>query len=88
MPVIGIGILAQGVADFGILFFNRRSRGKEWEMAVASTLSQHIILVGLGHLGYRVARDLSQMDHDVVVIERDPSVDLVASIKQMNITVI
>lgn len=57
-------------------------------MAVASTLSQHIILVGLGHLGYRVARDLSQMDHDVVVIERDPSVDLVASIKQMNITVI
>lgn len=57
-------------------------------MAVASTLSQHIILVGLGHLGYRVARDLSQMDHDLVVIERDPSVDLVASIKRMDITVL
>jgi Trk K+ transport system NAD-binding subunit len=88
MPVVGIGILAQGVADFGILFFNRRSRGKEWEMAVASTLSQHVILVGLGHLGYRVVRDLYQMDRDVVVIERNPSVDLVANVKQMDIPVI
>lgn len=26
MPMIGIGILAQGVADFGVLFFNRRAR--------------------------------------------------------------
>jgi Trk K+ transport system NAD-binding subunit len=88
MPVIGIGILAQGVADFGILFFNRRSRGKEWEMAVASTFNQHIILVGLGHLGYRVVHDLYQMGKDVVVVERDPSIDLVASVKQMEIPVL
>ncbi len=88
MPLIGIGVLAQGIADFGILFFNRRSRGKEWEMAVASTFSQHIILVGLGHLGYRVARELSQMEQDLVVIERDPSIDLIARIKQLDIPVL
>lgn len=39
MPVVGLGILAQGLADFGVLLFNRRSRTKEWEMAVASTLT-------------------------------------------------
>jgi voltage-gated potassium channel len=88
MPVIGIGILAQGVADFGILFFNRRSRGKEWEVAVASTFNHHIILVGLGHLGFRVVRDLYQMGQDVVVLERDPSKELVSSVKQMNLPVI
>ena len=54
MPLVGIGILAQGVADFGVLFFNRRARTKEWEMAVASTFTNHIILIGLGHLGFRV----------------------------------
>src|SRR4030095_4863571 len=53
MPVIGIIFLAQGLTDFGVLLFNRKSRGKEWEMAVASTMNQHIVLVGLGHLGYR-----------------------------------
>ena len=49
MPVLGIGILAQGLAEFGVLFFNRRSRGREWEIAVASTFADHIVLVGLGH---------------------------------------
>ena len=56
MPVIGLIILAQGLADFGSLLFNRRARNKEWEMAVASTMNKHIVLIGLGHLGYRVAR--------------------------------
>ena len=48
MPVIGIIILAQGLSDFGSLLFNRRARNKEWEMAVASTMNRHIVLVGLG----------------------------------------
>ncbi len=88
MPVIGVIILAQGVAEFSVLFFNRRARGKEWEMAVASTFNNHIILVGLGHLGFRVARDIHEMDQDLVVIELNPSADLVASVKKLGIPVI
>jgi voltage-gated potassium channel len=90
MPVLGIGILADGLTDFGILLFNRRGRRKEWEMAVASTFTDHLVLVGLGHLGYRVAKNLHDMDEDVVIIELDiPSkTDLVASVRQMGIPVI
>ncbi len=88
MPLIGIGILAQGVAEFGVLFFNRRTRGKEWEMAIASTYRNHIILVGLGHLGFRVARNLAQMGQDVVVVELNPAADLVANTKTLGIPVI
>jgi len=58
MPIVGIIMLAQGLADFGTLLFNRRSRTKEWEMAVASTLNKHIILVWLILFGYRVALKL------------------------------
>ncbi len=81
MPVIGIGILAQGLADFGVLLFNRKSRSKEWEMAVASTFNNHIILVGLGHLGYRVVTQLREMNQEVVVIELDPRDDLVTNLR-------
>ncbi len=88
MPVIGLLTLAQGLADFGILLFNRRARSKEWEMAIASTFSNHIILVGLGHLGYRVVDKLHQMNEAVVVIELDPSADLVAAVQRMDIPVI
>ncbi|MBN1666584.1 MAG: NAD-binding protein [Anaerolineales bacterium] len=88
MPIIGIGILAQGVADFGVLFFNRRERAKEWEMAVASTFNQHIVLVGLGHLGFRVAQHLHHLGQAVAVIEINPKADLVATIRDLGIPVI
>ena len=57
-------------------------------MAVASTFKNHIILVGLGHLGFRVARDLHRMGQDVVVVELNPKAELVAGVKQMDIPVI
>lgn len=88
MPVIGLIIFAQGIADFGYMFFNRRDRRKEWEMAVASTFKNHIILIGLGHLGYRVVHELVQMDQDVVVIEHNPSAKLVESVKALGVPVI
>lgn len=88
MPLIAVAILAQGLADFGVLFFNRRNRSKEWEMAVASTFNNHIVLVGLGHLGYRVTRHLHDLNQDVVVIELDPKEELVESARAMGIPVI
>jgi Trk K+ transport system NAD-binding subunit len=88
MPIVGIGTLAQGLADFGSLLFNRRSRNKEWEMAVASILEKHIILVGLGHLGYRVVQKLHEMGESVAVIELNPSKDTFSAIQEMGIPVI
>ena len=88
MPLIGIGILAQGLADFGILFFNRRARGKEWEMAVASTYNNHIVLIGLGHLGFRVLTQLQKMGKDVVVVELKASAELVTQARDMSTTVL
>lgn len=88
MPVLGVSILAQGLTDFGTLLFNRRARGKEWEMAVASTFNQHIVVVGLGHLGYRVVKTLKELDQDVVVIEKQPKPDLLESIRSLDVPVI
>jgi len=88
MPVIGISILAQGLAEFGVLFFNRHARSKEWEMAVASTFNNHIVLIGLGHLGFRVMKNLHELNQDVVVIELNPNADLVAAAKSLGVPVI
>jgi len=87
MPLVGIIILAQGLADFGSLLFNRRARSKEWEMAVASTMKNHIVLVGLGHLGYRVAQRLHEMGKSVVVIELAAATHTVIAARGMGITV-
>jgi Trk K+ transport system NAD-binding subunit len=88
MPVIGLIVLAQGLADFSVLLFNRRARTKEWEMAVASTLRKHIILVGLGHLGYRVAIKLHEMGEQVAVIEFNADTDTLNAARILGIPVI
>ena len=88
MPLVGVIILAQGLADFGSLLFNRRSRSKEWEMAVASTLNNHIVLVGLGHLGYRIVESLYKMGKEVTVIELDPAIDAFKAVQKMDVPVI
>lgn len=88
MPIIGLSVLAQGLADFGSLFFNRKSRNKEWEMAVASTMNKHIILVGLGHLGYRVALRLHEMNENIAAIEFNANADTVTAARELGIPVI
>ncbi|RPJ28655.1 MAG: hypothetical protein EHM33_03745 [Chloroflexi bacterium] len=88
MPVIGLVILAQGLADFSILLFNRRSRNKEWEMAVASTMNNHIVLIGLGHLGYRVAQRLHEMGKNIVVVEINPGTHTTVAAREMGIPVV
>jgi Trk K+ transport system NAD-binding subunit len=88
MPIVGISALAQGLTDFGILLFNRRARSREWEIAVASTLNNHHILVGLGHLGFRVVQQLHEMGEQVAVVELDPKADLTAAVQKMGVPVI
>ncbi|MFO7678892.1 MAG: NAD-binding protein [Chloroflexota bacterium] len=88
MPIFGLIVLALGLTDFGILFFNRSQRSKEWEMAVASTFQNHIVLVGLGHLGFRVAQVLHETYRDVVIIEKNPADELITRTQAMGYPVI
>jgi Trk K+ transport system NAD-binding subunit len=88
LPIFGIIIIAMGLTDFGVMLFNHRARGKEWEMAVASTYKNHIVVVGLGHLGFRVVRKLFTLDQGVVVIDIDPDPNLSENIRSLGLPII
>ncbi len=57
-------------------------------MAVASTMNNHIVLIGLGHLGYRVAQRLYEMGENIAVIEINPGTHTTAAARDMGIPVI
>ena len=69
MPLIAIYIVGRGAADFIRLFFNRSERRSAWEEAIVSTYRNHIIVLGVGHIGLRVIRTLAQMGFDVVAVD-------------------
>lgn len=68
-PAIGIYIIGRGAVDFVRLFFNRSERRSAWELAVAQTYRNHVVLVGVGHVGLRVARTLAQMGFEIVAVD-------------------
>ncbi len=73
MPVIAVYVIGRGITDFMRLFFNRGERRGAWEEAVASTYRNHIIVMGMGHVGSRVIRALAEMGSEVVAIDLDPT---------------
>ena len=88
MPLAGLAILGQGVADIGVLLFNRKARGEAWQVALAETYTNHIVIVGLGHLGFRVARALHQLGENFVSVELDPEAELVAAVESWRVPII
>lgn len=88
MPVIGIMLLSAGAANLGVKLFNKSARGQDWEVALASMYSDHIIVCGLGKLGYRVTLQLLEFGQSVVAIEREPDKDFIASARERDVPVI
>lgn len=71
VPFIGLGFLAEGLVRFAVLVFNKQMRWEKWQTVLASTYSEHVILCGLGHVGYRVAQQLIKLDQDFVCITKE-----------------
>src|SRR5438067_2048949 len=69
IPVLGIGIIGNSLVRFGLQLFNKELRKEEWNMSLASTYRQHVIVCGAGHVGFRVIEQLVQFNEDVVAIE-------------------
>ena len=77
-PVFGFLLIGEGVVRLALLLMSRRHGEKEWMQVMANTYREHIVLCGLGHLGYRIYEQLIASNQDVVVVERDDSNRFVA----------
>jgi len=88
IPIMGLALVADGVIRLGAALTNRQSRGQKWQVAMASTYSDHIILCGVGKVGYRVALELLKFERDVVAIEQDPGGRFVEKTKALGIPII
>jgi Trk K+ transport system NAD-binding subunit len=72
VPVIGLSLFSLlGFNIFQVLrvFFVRRERGQHWQEALASTYSDHVVVCGLGSVGFRVALQLAELGQTVVGVE-------------------
>jgi len=71
IPIVGLGAVADSVVRLGYLIFSSKRKLQEWWIMEASTYRNHIVLCGLGRVGYRIVEELLVAKETVVAIEKD-----------------
>jgi len=88
IPILGLAVVADGLLRFGVALLNKQARGQKWQVAMASTYSDHVIVCGIGKLGYRVILQLLNFGRDVIGIEVDPESRFVEKMRVLGIPLI
>lgn len=72
IPIFGLTVILESIVNFALILRDRRRAEQYWCQTMAAHYSDHVILVGLGKLGYRTFLLLRKLGEAVVVIERNP----------------
>jgi voltage-gated potassium channel len=88
MPIVGLGLITQGVINFGVMLFNKSAREDEWQVAIASTYRDHIVVAGIGRLGLRIVQQLLDSGEDVIGIEINPDSEFVRRVMDWKVPII
>ena len=71
VPALGLAVILEAIVDCALILRDRRRNERSWCKVMAASLSNHVIQIGLGKLGYRVFCLLRQLGQQVAVIERN-----------------
>jgi Trk K+ transport system NAD-binding subunit len=88
MPIIGLGLIAQGIINFGVMLFNKSAREGEWQVAIASTYRDHVVIAGIGRLGFRIVQQLLDFGEEVVGVEINSGSEFVQRVLDVKVPII
>jgi len=88
LPLLGLALIFQSVLNFGRLLLDKGSRREAWQVALASTYHDHVIVCGLGRVSLRVVTQLREAGYDAVVVERDWGTEFVERMLNSKVPVI
>ena len=87
-PIISVLVVAEGLVRFGVLLFNRKNRLEAWNMSLAATFKNHVVVAGVGRVGYRIANELLSMGESVVSIEHSKDTELLDALRAKEVPVL
>jgi Trk K+ transport system NAD-binding subunit len=88
IPILGVAVLVDGFIRFGTALIIKQNRGQKWQVAMASTYNNHVIVCGMGRIGYRITLELLKFGREIVAIEIDENSQFVEKVKSLDITLI
>ncbi|MEQ1565578.1 MAG: NAD(P)-binding protein [Myxococcota bacterium] len=87
-PLIGVILVSEGILRLGLDLMNKQANARVWVGIMASTTSGHVIVCGLGSVGFRIVEELRAMKVEVFAIERDAAGPFVDRARQLGVEVV
>jgi Trk K+ transport system NAD-binding subunit len=88
IPIVGLGAVADSVIRLAFLMFSRKQNQPEWNRMLASLCRNHVVVVGVGRIGYQIIRELLELRESVVAVERASDAYLLGELYDRKIPVI
>lgn len=88
LPLVGALVLAEGVFKLGASFLDFQNHRDAWMRIMTKTYRDHIVLVGLGTVGFRVLEELVARDMRVTVCESRGDSSFVEEARALGIPVL
>jgi voltage-gated potassium channel len=83
-----LALIIQGIIGFGVMLFSKSAREGEWQVAIASTYKDHIVVAGIGRLGFRIVQHLLDFGEDIVGIEINPEGEFARKVMDLRVPVV
>jgi voltage-gated potassium channel len=86
-PGVGALLVGKGLLEVGASLFDLSARRALWVRIVSDRLRDHIVVCGLGHVGYRVVEELHRMGEPIVALEKRESDSFVEAVRDLGVPV-
>jgi Trk K+ transport system NAD-binding subunit len=87
-PLVGVFLVSEGILRLGLGLINREQNARVWSRIMASVSEGHVVVCGLGSVGFRVTEELVAMGLAVFAIESDPNGQFVERARQLGAFVV
>jgi Trk K+ transport system NAD-binding subunit len=88
LPIIGLGAVADSLVRLGYLVFASKQNLPEWQRMIAASYRNHIIVVGLGKVGYRIIHELMALHEPVVAIDLRTDAKFTEEVQALGVPII
>ena len=86
-PLAGLFLLAQGLFKVGGSLLDRDTQRELRTSIMTDLMNNHVVVCGIGHVGYRVSEELCSLGEDVVAIEQNEGDAFVETIRAKGVPV-
>lgn len=82
VPLLGLTVLIESIVEVSQMLRDRRRSEETWSRVMAEAMHDHVVLVGLGKLGYRTFLLLRKLGVPVCVVEQDAQSQFVDEVRR------